>query len=305
MEETPQPPKVSVLMVSHNSAAPLRRCLEALERSKGRESFEILVVDAGSQDESPTLDSEFPGATFLRLPRNFGLAKAFSIGMRTSKGEFVFFLEPNVEVLPETVGSLAAALEAEQEAVAVCPLLVDPAGQPVPEIYRLPDPAGIAAARRAGSWSEPAAVDTAAERVSVQMPTLAALMVRLYFLRGLRYIDERYGNSWIEAEICFQILRASRKILLVQGARAVRHPEPARVFPEGARIEGLLAADWALGAAAYAGKRYGFFAALKVRLGAVLGALGALFRFRRFGYHLYRLIYLVQGQKLDGSQRLL
>jgi len=305
MEETPQPPKVSVLTVSYNSAGPLRRSLAALERSKDRETFEILVVDAGSEDESPTLDAEFPAATFLRLPRNFGLSKALNIGMRTAKGEFVFFLEPSVEVLPETVGRLAAALEAEQEAVAVCPLLVSPEGQPVPEIHRLPDMPGIAEARRAGGWGEPVAVDTSAERVSLQMPSLAALMARLYFLRGLRYIDERYGNSWIEAEISFQILRASRKILLLPGARAVRHPEPARVFPEGARIEGLLAADWALCAATYAAKRFGFLAGLRVRLAALGQVLWGLVRFRRTGVQFHRLLFLLQGQRLDGTQRFL
>jgi len=305
MEETPQPPKVSVLIVSYNSAAPLRRCLEALEGSKDRETFEILVVDAGSEDESPTLDAEFPAATFLRLPRNFGLTKALNIGMRTAKGEFVFFLEPNVVVLAETVGNLAAVLEAEQSAVAVCPLLVSPDGQPVPEIYRVPDRRDIAAALRAGGWGHPVAVDASGERISVQMPSLAALMARLYFLRGLRYIDERYGNSWIEAEICFQILRASRKILLVAGARAVRHPEPARAFPEGAHVEGLLAADWALGAGTYAAKRFGFFAALKVRLVALVQAVGALVRFRQAGVQFYRLRCLLQGQRLDGTQRFL
>jgi GT2 family glycosyltransferase len=307
MEETesPQPPKVSVLIVSHNSAAPLRRCLEALERSQQRESFEILVVDAGSLDESPTLDLEFPSVTILRLPRHFGLTKALNIGMRTAKGEFVLFLDPSVEALPDTVSGLAAALEAEPEAVAVCPVLVSPEGQPVPEIYMLPDRHGITAARRALVGGEPLAVDASSERLSVQMPSLAALMVRLYFLKGLRYIDERYSNSWIEAEICFQILRASRKILLLPGVRAVRHPEPARVFAEGASLEALLAADWALCASVYAGKRYGFLAAQKVRWAAVLGALGALFGFRRLGYHWHRLVYLLQGQKLDGSQRLL
>lgn len=303
--ETSQPLKISVLIVSHNSAAPLRRCLTALEHSKDRESFEILVVDAGSQDESPTLDAEFPAATFLRLPRHFGLTKALNIGMRTAKGELVLFLEPNVEVLPETVSRLAAVLETEKEAIAACPLLITPEGQPAPEIYKLPDQRGIAAARRAGRFVEVFQADTVGERASVEMPSLAALMVRLYFLRGLRYIDERYGNSWIETEICFQILRASRKILLAPSARAVRLAAPARFYSEGARLQALLAADWALCAARYAAKRFGFFAGLKVRVAAVLQTLGGLARLRRPAFQLHQLWFLLQGQKLDGSQRML
>jgi GT2 family glycosyltransferase len=305
----PAPPQVSVLIVSYNSAEPLRRCLASLEGSTNREKFEVLVVDSGSQDESAHLDAEFSNVTYLRLPRNFGLTKALNIGMRTAKGEFIFFVAPNMEVFPETVSSLAAKLEAQTDAVAVCPLLVTPEGKPAPEVCVLPDRAAIGAAVRAGDWEPKSGLDLDAESVSIQLHSLAGLMVRSYFLKGLRYIDDHYGNSWMEVEICFQILRASRKILLTPGIRAVRHPDTARVFPDAASVQALLAADWALGAARYATKRFGFAAGLKVRVAAVFSALGqallALLRVRDVGYHFHCLSYLLSGQKLDGTQKVL
>src|SRR5207237_5940541 len=96
----------------------LRRCLAALERSKDRETLEILVVDKGSQDDSPTLDSEFPNTTFLRLPRNFGNTKALNIAMRTAVGELLFYLSPEIEVAPDTVSVLAARLEYDAALIA-------------------------------------------------------------------------------------------------------------------------------------------------------------------------------------------
>jgi GT2 family glycosyltransferase len=309
MEETlaPAPPQVSVLIVSYNSEGPLRRCLASLDGSQDREKFEVLVVDSGSEDESPHLDAEFPNTTYLRLPRNFGLTKALNIGMRTAKGEFIFFLDPNMEVFPDTVASLGAKLAAQADAVAVCPLLVTPEGKPAPEVYALPERAAIGAAVRAGDWEPKSGLDLSAESVPIQLHSLAGLMVRSYFLRGLRYIDERYGNSWMEVEICFQIVRASRKILLLPGIRAVRHPESARLFPEAAGVQALLAADWVLGAARYATKRFGFAAGLKVRVAAVFCALGqallALLRLRDVGYHFCRFSYVLSGQKLDGTQK--
>ena len=64
MEESqPVVTQVSVLIVSHNSIAALRRCLTALEASKGRETMEILVMDNGSRDGSSTIDSEFTHIT--------------------------------------------------------------------------------------------------------------------------------------------------------------------------------------------------------------------------------------------------
>ena len=44
-------PRVSVLLVSLNNAATIRRCLAELEASGSREVMEIIVVDSGSMDE--------------------------------------------------------------------------------------------------------------------------------------------------------------------------------------------------------------------------------------------------------------
>src|SRR5208282_4332492 len=58
--EEPSGPRVTAILISYNRAAALRRALQALERSRDRERLEILVVDNGSQDESPQLDIDFP-----------------------------------------------------------------------------------------------------------------------------------------------------------------------------------------------------------------------------------------------------
>ncbi len=126
-EEMDLPPsiRVTALIFSYDSAPALRRCLAALEASNDRASIEILVVDCGSHDESAQLDSEFSNITMLRLPRYFGRTKALNIGTRTAAGEYLLFMTPEVEVLPTTIPSLVAQLEADPETVAVCPLLLD------------------------------------------------------------------------------------------------------------------------------------------------------------------------------------
>lgn len=309
MEEEQLPPQVSVLIGSFNNAGPLRRCLASLEQSNERDKFEILVIDNASRDESPRLDSEFPNATFLRLPRYFGLVKALNIGMRTAKGDFFLFLAPEAEVLPDTVPALAAQLGAHEGAAAVCPLLVDPQGQPAAQFFQLPAPGTICSLARRGSWVEHRPGELGAQTVPVLLPSLAALMVRSYFLKALRYIDERYGQSWANAEIATQIRRASKKILLCPEIRAVLHPDEVRGIRVQPSVEALFSADWALAAATYAGKHYGFTAGLKVRFSCVFHALGqaawALLRFRDVGYHFSRFSYLLSGQKLDGTQKAL
>jgi GT2 family glycosyltransferase len=306
MDENQQgtaPPKVSVVIVSFNNAAALRRCLTALEASRGREAFEILVVDSGSMDECPRMDTEFPGINLLRLPRNFGLVKALNIGMRTAVGEFFLFLEPEMEVSPDTVSSLAALLEAAPDAVSVCPLIVSPAGETLTRLHPLPLPAELWQAWRDGDFQGWTGPETALEPIEADYLKPPALMVRGNFMRGLRYIDERYGHHGWDLEICTQIRRASRKILLLPSARAVAHSSALPAFSTGAR--GLLAADRALGAAVWCGKHYGWFQGFKFRLAATFLSLGRLLGLRDAGYQFSLLSCLLSGQKVDGSQQAL
>jgi len=295
MQETQTPPRVSVLVVSYNHAAALRRCLEALESSEERERIEILVVDNGSSDESVQVIAAFPSVTPLHLPRNFGFTKALNIGMRTAKAELFCFLSPRVEVEPGTIKALADRLELETDAVAVCPSLVTPDGAPAPLVYRLPEPGGIVVL--AGNGAFEAAPVPEDDGAPVAFASFACLLVRAYFLKGLRHIDERYAQSWGDAEIAAQIRRSGKKVLRLAGPRAVWHAEDDIRAGMPAAALALLEADWTLGAAAFAGKHFGAWAGWKLRLAATLGAL-ARFRLRRF-------VYLLSGQKVDGTQGVL
>lgn len=308
-EREQAPPQISVLIVSEDNAAALRRCLAAVEASLERERFEVIVVDNGSQDESPRLDSEFPNATFLRLPRRFGRVKALNIGMRTAKGEFFLLLAPELEVAPETIVRLAEKLAADTAPVAVCPLIVDEEGRPQEQFYRLPDASGALRAALRERWEAIAVEPAGADPVVVEFPSLAAVMIRAYFLKALRYIDERYGQGWADAEIAAQVRRANRRILLLPELRVRRSESELPPLRRQARVRALYSADWALGAARYAGKHFGLFNGLKVRLTVTLAALGrallSLLFLREPAFEFPRAAFLLSGQKLDGTQRFL
>jgi GT2 family glycosyltransferase len=297
MEKTQIPVRVSVLIVSYNRAEALRRCLTALEQSAEREAFEIIVVDNGSLDESVSVIAGFPNVTPLHLPRNFGFTKALNIGMRTAKGEFFFFLSPRTEVLPETIPALATRLAAEPDAVAVSPLLISPDGEPAPRLYKLPKAESVGAFARAEEFEAAALPESAEEATAVEFADFTALMVRGYFLKGLRYIDEQYAQSWADAEIAMQIRRSGKKTLFVPAVRTIRHPEDELRASMPAAARALVAADWQLGAAAFAGKHFGFAAGVKVRVATALGALFS-FQIKKFGY-------LLSGQRIDGTQNVL
>jgi GT2 family glycosyltransferase len=282
-EEQAPTPKVTALIFSYDSAPALRRCLAALEGSKDRALIEILVVDCGSHDESPQLDSEFPEITILRLPRYFGRTKALNIGTRTAVGEYLFFLTPEVEVLPTTIPALLAKIESEPEVMAVCPLLIDTEARPASQFFRLPTPA-------TGLDVAPVAVNPQAEAVEVEYATFQAFLVRKYFVKGINYLDERYGDSFSDAELCYQIRRSARKTLALPRVTALYtfgspYSEASKTIFEADRIHG---------AAVYFGKHYGFLNGFVFRIKSIVKAL-VTFRLGLFAA-------VISASKIDGSQ---
>ncbi|HEY7334407.1 MAG TPA: glycosyltransferase [Bryobacteraceae bacterium] len=275
-------PRVSAVLVGYNQAPQLRRAIEALERSRDAGKLEILVVDCGSRDDSSRLEADYPFIKPLHLPHHFGATKAMNIATRTSTAELLFFLSPSVEVEPDTIARLVPLLEEDSSAAAVCPLLIDPSGEPVSKLSRLPSPGNL----------EPAAesADLSQDSISVEYPGRDALLVKKQVIRGINYFDEKhFGQYWADADLAMQIRRAGKKIRLYPAIRATLHPEPDPI--EG---ETLAEADWTLGAASFFGKYYGFFSGLSFRVTSIFKALGR-FDFRLLGY-------LISGQKLDGSQ---
>ena len=264
-----------MVVVSCNRVERLQACLEALEKSQGRERLQIIVVDNGSRDGSAQLEDDFPKIQFSKLPKNFGLTKAMNIGWRAAEADYVFFLHEDTEVEPDTIERLAAVLDATTEAAGVCPLLVDEEGRPAPQLGNLPPD---------GKWRPAEAAGD--DPTTVSYPRGAALMVRAFVIKSTRHIDERYGQFGSDADLAAQIGRGGRKILLVPTAR-VRHYG-------GDRESAMLRADFRMGCAAYLSKYHGFLPGLQARLGAILGALAGF----RFG----ELSFLTSGQKVDGKQ---
>jgi GT2 family glycosyltransferase len=269
------PPRASVVVVSRNRAACLRRCLESLEKSEGRETIQIIVVDNGSQDGSAQLDADFPKAQFIRLPKNFGLTKALNLGWRAADAAYVLFLHDDSEVEPGTVLRLAETLDANPDAAAVCPLLVDGEGRPAPQFGGFPPDGEYRPADPSGS-----------EPVAVEFPRGAALMIRVFVIKAVRQIDEHYGQFGADADLAMQILRASKKILLLPSVR-VRH-QGRQGYSADER------ADFLLGRAVFLGKYEGFGAGLRARLGAVFSPL--------FSFRFGELKNTLAGQKIDGTQ---
>ena len=102
-----EPPTVSVAMVTRDSFAAAMLTLGAL-RATYRGPVELLLVDAGSRDETRFIERFVTGARILRLPNDPGRHQALDAVLTWASAPAILLLDDHVELAP---GALDAALE--------------------------------------------------------------------------------------------------------------------------------------------------------------------------------------------------
>lgn len=100
--------QASVIVPVLNEGERLTRCVEALARQRGVDSFEVLVVDGGSTDGS--LERLERGiATVLRAPGS-GVSSARNLGARRARGRVLAFTDGDCLPQPDWLATLLDAV---------------------------------------------------------------------------------------------------------------------------------------------------------------------------------------------------
>jgi hypothetical protein len=109
---------LSVVVVTVESAARLRTCLDALARQHAAPEMEILVPWDGSHGESVSLSLEFPGVRFLPLPGpKLTFAQLRARGIAQARGEIVAITEDHFTPAPDWCCQVVDAHRAPHAAI--------------------------------------------------------------------------------------------------------------------------------------------------------------------------------------------
>jgi len=104
-------PLLSVIIPVYNGGALFMRCLKAIYQSTFSE-WELIVIDDGSNDGSDLLARKF-GARLLRTGGQLGPAAARNLGGKAARGEYLYFIDADCEVHPDTLTNVADIFQAE------------------------------------------------------------------------------------------------------------------------------------------------------------------------------------------------
>ena len=111
---------LSVVVPVREGGEQLRRVLRALTLSDlPRKSWELIVVDDASTDDSPSIAAEYADLVIRLTGQPRGPAYARNRGFETSRGSYVAFVDADVLVHPHTLSRMLATLTLEPSLGAV------------------------------------------------------------------------------------------------------------------------------------------------------------------------------------------
>jgi N-acetylglucosaminyl-diphospho-decaprenol L-rhamnosyltransferase len=221
--------RLSIVVVTYNSIEHIHACLAALARHPPRLDHEIVVVDNASSDGTGTaVRQRWPAVRVIDAGANTGFARASNLGIRQSSGDLILLLNPDTEVRPGAVDTLAAALESDRDAAVSGPRLVDTHGRPELSFGAMMGP--LAELRQKalvqGSQRGVPGIRGWVDRLTRQSRAVdwvsgACLLVRRSDAEAVGLLDERYFMYAEDVDFCAAIRARGRKVVFTPAAEVV------------------------------------------------------------------------------------
>lgn len=108
--------RASVIIVNYNGKQKLLECLESVSRTLSRDCELIVVDNASSDGSAAAIETNFPDVMLIRSKTNCGFGSGNNLGVLSSRGKYLVFLNPDTLVESGWLEALLAPFEINDRA---------------------------------------------------------------------------------------------------------------------------------------------------------------------------------------------
>ncbi|MCY3795548.1 MAG: glycoside hydrolase family 99-like domain-containing protein, partial [Gammaproteobacteria bacterium] len=220
---SPEHPDISVVIPVHGKCHLTLRCLKSLNDIRDERSFEVILVDDASTDESARVLPDIPGIRYVRNGKNQGFLLSCNRGAALARGRHILLLNNDAMVEDGAIDALAGTFDVHHDVGLVGAKLYFEDGS-------LQEAGGIVwsdgSAMNFGRGDDPRKPEYNYVR-DVDYCSGAAIMMPLALWRELEGFDEYYVRAYYEdTDIAFRVREAGYRVLYQPFAKVV-HSEGA------------------------------------------------------------------------------
>lgn len=236
--------KLSVVIVNWNTHRLLLQALASIYQAPPPFSFEVIVVDNASSDESARAVRErYPQALLIANSENEGYAKGNNQGLLVSRGEYVLLLNPDVRVPEGGLERAVAIMEQLKDVGALGVRQAFPNGQVQKSVRGFPTPSAVFWELIGLSRLYPSSSRFGAYRMTwfdyeheadVDQPMATFLMIRRQVLDQVGLMDESFPIFFNDVDWCFRCKQAGWRILFTPEIEIIHHGGAGTIQAGGA-----------------------------------------------------------------------
>ena len=234
--------EVSIIIVNWNGRDLLRRCLESISSSPFDLTYEVIVIDNASQDNSLELLRKSQASSRLidegRLKivenaENRGFGAANNQAFDLAQSPLIFLLNPDTELLPDAPNQLIKTIRSDRRIGACGPRILNPDGSLQISVWHAPPKAWQILLSNlklyrllpqrlrgelllGGHWRHD-------RRRPVPMLSGAAILARREMIEEVGGFDERFHVYGEDNEWCWRIRQAGWQLVFEPTATIIHH----------------------------------------------------------------------------------
>lgn len=115
-------PLVSIVIPTKNSAQFLENCLKSI-KNQSYKNIETIIVDGGSNDGTAEIVKKYKAKIFIFVPKvkpgAFDAPHKMNFGAKEAKGEFIYYVDVDMELSEQVVGEAVESLSYHSDAVII------------------------------------------------------------------------------------------------------------------------------------------------------------------------------------------
>lgn len=231
MSRPDEPPRIAVATVTYRSADDIDAFLDSVAGARGASVLAVVADNPSDQSEDTIRRARAHGAEVVELEgnRGYGTAANAAVASLPDSIQYVLISNPDVRLGPDSIARLAAALDAQPDAGAVGPKILNEDGTVYPSARHIPSlRTGLGHALFVRVW--PANPWTRAYRQegeagesprSVGWLSGACLMVRRNAYDEIGGFDEEYFMYFEDVDLGYRLGMAGWKNVYHPGAEVV------------------------------------------------------------------------------------
>ena len=112
----PELPDISIIIPVYGQCQITLQCLKSLSDLTDARSFEVVVVDDASTDETGSILPKLPGIRYVRNEENLGFLQSCNRGVGEARGQYVLLLNNDTRVQNGAIDALADTFETHADA---------------------------------------------------------------------------------------------------------------------------------------------------------------------------------------------